>query len=64
MSWYVEDRTTIGLAATEDQAWLRSENGTSFIRDLGATLDVTYRFSGWIATPGFFPAAAPLPTRR
>ena len=65
VSWYVEDRTAIELSASENQDWLRgtadapSVRGTHhFFRGLDASLAVTYRFSGWIATPGFFPAPA------
>jgi hypothetical protein len=64
VSWYVEDHTAIELAASENQNWRRGEVDIpthQFNRGLGASLGVTYRFSGWIATPGFFPALTTLP---
>jgi hypothetical protein len=65
VSWYVEDHTAIEFSAAENQFWVRGEDDLSsqhlFTRGLGASIGVTYRFSGWIATPGFFPALTTLP---
>ena len=57
-SWYFEDHTAFQVAGTENQFWSRQDNGTHFARGLSATVGITYRFSGWFATPGFFPATA------
>jgi hypothetical protein len=61
VSWYVEDHTAISLSALQFQDWARSDAGTQFARGLSGSLGLTYRFSGWFATPGFFPATAPAP---
>ena len=61
VSWYLEDRTAITLSARETQQWSRQDPATHFTRSLSASLGLTYRFSGWFATPGFFPVAAMQP---
>jgi len=61
-SWNDEDRTDAGTGG-DTWSWNAGLVPThQFDRRLGASLGLTYRFSGWIATPGFFPAAmAPPP---
>ena len=60
VSWYVEDRTAIELSATHAQQWTRGDEPPTpgsfhlFYRTFTVTLAATYRFAGWIATPGFF----------
>jgi len=72
VSWYFEDRTAIELSASHAQQWRRGVAGDPapspdshfYSRRFAASLGVTYRFAGWIATPGFFPAATALPPVR
>ena len=64
--WYFEDRAAIELSAMEQQGWRRGDASSHlFHRGLGVSLGVTYRFAGWIETPGFFAGAtAPPPVPR
>jgi hypothetical protein len=71
VSWYFEDHAAIELSASQVQQWFRGVDDAAspgpvhtFVRSLSASLGVTYRFAGWFAAPGFFPATpAPSPAR-
>jgi hypothetical protein len=69
VDWYVEDRTSITFAAVSNQDWSRGDPAAPagsfgshlFARNLGALIGLNYRFTGWIATPGFFTTGASSP---
>jgi hypothetical protein len=68
VNWYVEDHTAIVLSVNGRHQRSRDPHGSGSsgifypdVRALDATLGLTYRFSGWFATPGFFPMATALP---
>ena len=68
VSWYVEDRTAIELSASHDQQWRRGDTAAPTAtrshldtQTFTVTLGVTYRFAGWIATPGFFMGGPTVP---
>ena len=69
VDWYLEDRTSIRFSASTIQGWGRGDPAAPaftttshiFARDLQASIGLNYRFTGWIATPGFFTTGAASP---
>jgi hypothetical protein len=68
VDWYLEDRTSITFSAGMNQGWIRGDPSAPagpaahiFVRNMTTSIGLNYRFTGWIATPGFFPAGAASP---
>ena len=69
VDWYLEDRTSITFSTGTIQDWRRGDPSVPagsfgshiFARSLSASIGLNYRFTGWIATPGFFTTGASSP---